>query len=142
MISVLPAADHFRRTAGGNVGIGTVSPASKLQVSGGQVAIALPSTMEPTGTTQTVDFNAGNIQTINLGSATGDVTLTFSNPVAEATYVLKVIRGANGYNLIWPGAVLWSGGTTPTITTTNGKVDIVTMLYDGSNYYSSILPNF
>ena len=108
------STDLYIAGSTGNVGIGATSPATKLQVSGGQVSIAVPSTMTPAGTTQTVDFNNGNIQTINLGSATGNVTLTLSNPVAGATYVLKVIQGANSRNIVWPEAVKWSGGTTPT----------------------------
>lgn len=40
----------------------------------------------------------------------------------------------------WPGTVKWSsGGTAPTISTTSGSVDIVTLRYDGTNYYGSIV---
>lgn len=121
----------------GNVGIGTTSPSSKLYLSGGQVAVAIPSTLTPTGTTQTVDWNSGNAQVLSLASATGTVTLTLSNSVAGATYALKVIQGATARNLSWPANVKWPGGTVPAISTTSGAVDLISLFYDGTNYLAS-----
>jgi hypothetical protein len=129
--------DNLVISAGGNVGIGTTSPSSKLYVSGGQVAVAIPSTLTPTGTTQTVDWNSGNAQVLSLASATGTVALTLSNPVAGATYALKVIQGATARNLSWPANVKWPGGTVPAISTTSGAVDLISLFYDGTNYLAS-----
>jgi hypothetical protein len=118
----------------GNVGIGTTNPTADLQVVG-QVAINIPSTMTPTGTTQTVDWNSGNVQILSLASATGNVTVTLSNPVAGATYALKVVQHATtARNIVWPAAVKWPGGTAPTITTTANSVDLITLYYDGTVY--------
>lgn len=38
----------------------------------------------------------------------------------------------------WPAGVKWAAATAPAITVTNGAVDIVTMEYDGTNYYAAI----
>jgi hypothetical protein len=34
--------------------------------------------------------------------------------------------------------VKWPGGTAPTLTTTNGKYDIFSFIYDGTNWYGFI----
>jgi len=108
----------------------------------GQMYSVLSASMEPSGTTQTVDWDSGNSQTLDLGSASGDVTLTLSNGATGATYVLKIIQGATARDLIWPASVLWPDGITPVISTTNDIVDIVSLFYDGTNYYGSIGQNF
>jgi hypothetical protein len=88
----------------------------------------------PSGTTQTVDWNNGNIQAIDLGSATGNVTLTFSNPHITA-YTLKVIQDNTApLNLIYPASVKWVGGIAPVISTGASAIDTITFIYDGTNY--------
>jgi hypothetical protein len=42
----------------------------------------------------------------------------------------------------WPATVIWSGGTAPTLTTTVGKVDIVTLVFDGTNFYGNYSLNY
>ena len=129
-------------SSAGNVGIGTAIPSSKLQVSGGAVTIAIPGTLTPAGTTQAIDFGTGNIQTLSLASATGNVTLTFSNPAAGATYILKVIQGASARDVVWPASVKWMQAMTPTITATSGAIDLITLFYDGTNYFGTAAQNF
>ena len=43
--------------------------------------------------------------------------------------------GATARNLIWPGSVLWPGGSAPTISTGNDDVDLVQFIYDGTNQF-------
>jgi hypothetical protein len=92
-------------------------------------------TLTPVGTTQTIDFNNGNIQKLNLGSASGNVTLTLSNPASGALYTIFVIQGATARTLIFPAGVLWPQGVAPILSTTNGAVDKIKLYYDGTNYY-------
>ena len=103
----------------------------------GQAYSEHQATVTPSGTTQTIDWNEGNSITIDLDSASGDVTLTLSNPAPGASYVIKVIQGATARDLIWPATVLWSGGSAPVISTTNNDVDMVSLFYDGANFYGS-----
>ena len=123
----------------GSVVIGTTSPTAKFVVTGGQVAIGMPSTLSPTGASpaQTLDWNNGNIQFIDISGATGTVSLTLNNPAIGASYVLKIKQGASSTNVSWPGTVKWPGGVTPTITTTSGAFDVISMFYDGTSYYAS-----
>lgn len=102
---------------------------------GGQLYCPVPTTMVPTGTTQTVDWNAANGQTLDLGSASGSVTLAFSNGQAGGSYVLAIIQSATARTLIWPGTVLWQGGTAVVLTTTNDAVDLVVCYFTGAAYY-------
>lgn len=77
------------------------------------------------GTAKTIDFAAGNEHYLTL---TGNVTLTFSNPVDGGRYVVNVNTGAGGFTVTWPAKVRWSGST-PVVTATAGKLDLFTFEY-------------
>ena len=127
--------------SGGNVGIGITNPAARLHVSG-QVAVVMPAANVPAATSQTVDWSSGNLQVVDLSSATGNVTLALSNPVAGGSYGIKIIQGANARSIVWPASVKWPGGVPYSVSTISGAVDFVTMFYDGSTYYASAGKNY
>lgn len=92
-----------------------------------------------TGATQTIFGGNGNIVALTMQSST---TLTFSNHVV-GTYIFQITQGGTGsYTITWPVSVLWSGGTAPTLTTTVGKTDIVTLFHDGTNFYGTYSLNY
>lgn len=75
------------------------------------------------------DWTTGSWQAITLtGNVTG--TPTFTAPSGPSRLTLKVTAGA--FTMVWPTAVKWAGGAAPTLSTSN--YDIVTLLYDGTNY--------
>lgn len=92
-------------------------------------------TLTPTGTTQTVDWTNGSIQRLSLASATGNVTLTITNPVAGVEYRLFIIQGATPRNVVWPAACLFPQDQEPILSTTSGYVDSVRLYFDGTNYF-------
>lgn len=96
---------------------------------------------EPTGTTVTCDFTLAPNQTIDLQSATGDVTVTFNIGSPRGTeYLVNVIQGSVTRNIIWPGTVSWAGGTPPTITATNDAEDLFKFrTLDGTNFFGEIV---
>jgi len=50
--------------------------------------------------------------------------------------MFKLIQDATGSRTVtWPAAVLWPGGTAPTLSTGANAVDLVALYYDGTNYY-------
>lgn len=96
-------------------------------------------TVAASGGTVNVSFANGNIADITLTAST---IFTFSNHVV-GTYILKLTQGGTGsYTVTWPATVKWSGGTAPTLTTTVGKTDIVTLFHDGTNFYGTYSLNY
>jgi hypothetical protein len=93
-------------------------------------------TLTPSGTTQTVDFDLGNTQRIDLGSATGSVTVSFSNSIAGGLYRLFLVQGVTARDIVWPASVKWPQGQVAILSTGNGDIDVVEMYYDGTNYYA------
>lgn len=98
------------------------------------LAQSTAATLTPAGTTQTVDWNSGVVQTLDLSSASGDVTLTLSNPVAGASYKLWVIQGATFRDLIFPASVKWPQGQAPILTQQTGAIDRIEFYYNGTSY--------
>jgi hypothetical protein len=96
-------------------------------------------TVAGSGGTVNIAFAAGNIVNMTLTAST---TLTFSTHVV-GTYIIKLIQGGSGsYTITWPGTVVWSGGTAPTLTTTVGKTDIITLFHDGTSFYGTYSLNY
>jgi hypothetical protein len=134
--------------ASDKVGIGTPEPTANLSVNGSIDATGLTvngqyNSTKYTGTT-TVNWNNGNVQYVQLTN--GTVSLTMANPKDGARYLLILKQPSSGAAGIisWPGTVKWPGGTAPTLTATNAKVDIVTFVYDGTNsfYYGGSNLNY
>jgi hypothetical protein len=92
------------------------------------------------GAAITVDWRAGNFQKTTLAT---NSTYTFTAPPGPAHLTLVLLQDATGGRTVtWPGTVIWSGGTAPTLTTTGNKRDIVRMYYDGTSYFASVDLNF
>ena len=101
----------------------------------------------PTGTTYDLDWNNGNIQELDLDSATDDITISYLNPPAGGgTLVLKVIQGVTARNIILPAGSKNSGGTagskTLTITATDNAEDLVIITKIGASYYFEHKQNY
>ena len=89
--------------------------------------------------TTEIDWNDGPIQKITLND---NPTLTFTNPLDGARYLLHVIQDATGSRTVtWP-TIKWIGGSAPTLTTTVNKRDIVVFVREGSDYYGAADLNF
>lgn len=82
----------------------------------------------------TFDWPQNNKQKITLTENITSLTLTAPN--GPCNLIMKITQGAGPYTITWPASVLWQGGTAPTLSTTNGAVDIVSMYFDGTNYYA------
>lgn len=106
---------------------------AKLALNWGEVQAA---TVTPSGITQTLDFALGKIQKIDLGAASGDVTLTLSNPVAGAKYKILIVQAAVPLDLIWPATLRWPQGQKLLLSQTDDALDKVELYYDGTVYWA------
>jgi hypothetical protein len=94
----------------------------------------------------TLVLTSGTVQTATLTASTA---CAFTMPTATAgkSFVLLLKQAAatgNGtatFGVSGP-PVKWGTSGTPTITATAGKMDILTFLADGTNWYGSILQGF
>jgi hypothetical protein len=96
-----------------------------------------PSSINSTSTT-TLDLSTGNVLQVVLTCTT---ILAFTNPKI-GTYIIKIKQDATGNRIINFPTIKWSDGAVPTITTTANAVDLITLIYDGVDYYGSCLQNF
>ena len=86
-----------------------------------------------------LDWDDGNVQSVTLG---GNRTFTFANPKDGGRYLIKLTQDGTGTRTItWP-TIIWRGGTAPTLTTTGGKTDLITLIYDGTSYYGDASLNY
>jgi hypothetical protein len=93
-------------------------------------------------TAVTVNWTTGGcIQTVTI---TGAATFTFTAPPGPSSLVLVLVHeaSATSYALTWPGAVKWPGGTKVANTNTSGAIDVVTCVYNGTNYLCTGSTNF
>ena len=101
--------------------------------------LTMPTAITATANT-TIDLSTGNMFTINLGITPSNFDVSNAG---VGTYLIKFVQDATGSrDVIFPAAWKWSGGIAPNLTNTAGKLDIVTLIYDGSTYYATIVSNF
>lgn len=79
--------------------------------------------------------NGGNAFINLLGTGR---TLQIQNAVAGYTYTIRIQQGSASRTITtWPTGTRWAGGTVPTLSTTSGAIDIVSLYFDGTNFYGT-----
>lgn len=91
--------------------------------------------------TLTLNCALGNVFHVSLNAAI--TTLTISNiPTTGNAFGISLAFTCDGTAraVTWPAAVKWSGGTAPTLTSTNAKVDIfvLTTWDGGTNWFAMV----
>lgn len=79
--------------------------------------------------TLTLNLENGNVFGVSLNASI--TTLTISNPSASGTacsFTLAFTADGTARTVTWGASVKWPGGVGPTLTSTNGKVDIFTFV--------------
>jgi len=120
----------------------------------GQVTVALESVVDAVelkdyketiytgGTTTgtiTPDVANGNVQSITL---TGSITFNaFNSPEAGQSMTLIVKQPSSGGPYTLTSTMKFAGGT-KTLSTAADAIDIISVVYDGTNYYASLSTNF
>jgi hypothetical protein len=97
------------------------------------------STNATSGAAATLNWNNGANQRLTL---TANCTLTFSNPVAGAKYTIELIQDVTGTRTVTFPTIKWASGSAPVLTTTAAKVDIISLYYNGTDYFGTYSLNF
>jgi hypothetical protein len=86
--------------------------------------------------TLTVDFNQGTVFNISM---TGSITsVNFVNVPASgrvASAILMFIATGTPYSISWPASVRWSNTLVPVLTTTTGKIDMISVFTPNNGTY-------
>ena len=123
-----------------NIGAATASSINATgDITAKRYKLTMPNATTASSSTS-IDLSTGNVFTINLSA--NITSLTTSN-AAVGTYLIKFVQDATGSRTVsFPAAWKWAGGVAPTLTTSASKLDIVTLVYDGTLFYATIIKNF
>jgi hypothetical protein len=88
-----------------------------------------------TGTSQTIALTSGTVQTATL---TGNCTFTMPTATAGKSFILLLKQDGTGSRTATFTDVKFNAAGAPTITATANKMDILTFVADGTNWYGSI----
>ena len=93
-------------------------------------------------TTHTISLANGTSQTATLTASTA-CTFTMPSVASGRRFVLYLRQAAvTGNGTATFTGVKWPAGAAPTITATAGRMDILTFVSDGINWYGSIVQNY
>lgn len=90
------------------------------------------------GTSQTLSLTNGTFQTCTL---TANCIFTMPHEAAGKSFQLCIHTGVGAFTASFTG-VRWPGGTAPTITAAANKIDLVSFVSDGTDWFGSIQQNF
>jgi hypothetical protein len=143
-------------TIGGTLTYGGVTLTGAVTGTGKMVLDTSPTVNNPTVTnyvesvvaigtvtsSNTIALTNGTVQTATLTASTA---CTFTMPTATAgkSFVLLLKQAAStGNGTATFTGVKWGTAGAPTITATAGKMDILTFIADGTNWYGSIAQGY
>jgi adhesin HecA-like repeat protein len=93
-------------------------------------------------TASTISLTNGTVQTATLTASTA---CTFTMPTATAgkSFILLLKQAAvTGNGTATFTGVKWSASGAPTITATAGKMDILSFVADGTNWYGNVVQGY
>ena len=81
-----------------------------------------------------IDWTISNKHSLTI-TGTGS-TINFTNPDGVCNLMLRVIQG-DGSDTVgtWDSDIKWAGSAAPTLITGSGDIDIISLYYDGTNYF-------
>lgn len=99
-----------------------------------EIVPSLNFTTTTASTNFSVDWYLGSVRKCIINA---DVTISFSNPIAGRTYILIIEQGTGGSRI--PTLTGWNfGNNPPTWSTAVGAKDVVSAVYDGTEYLAAL----
>ena len=120
------------------VGIGTSTPTHSLDVDGNirSRKLYLESVSSPSIVSSGLTLNLANSQlfTVNLNSNITTVTISNTPSTSGVAVGFSLIFTADGTarSVTWPSGIKWAGGTSPALTSTSGKIDVLSFISTNS----------
>jgi hypothetical protein len=74
--------------------------------------------------TLTLDLSGSNFFAVSLNAAITTFTISNTPSSAASSFTLEFTADGTARAVAWPSSVKWASGTTPTLTSTNGKKDV------------------
>lgn len=131
-------ANQILQANGGTSAPTWVSTVSGLTITGLKETKTAPAISSGT---LTLNCSLGNVFAVSLNA--NITTLSFTNvPASGTAFGLTLMLTADGTarTITWGSAVKWSGGTAPTLTSTNAKVDVfVLVTHDGGTTWYAMI---
>ena len=128
-------------TVGGTLGVtGATALSSTLGVTGNTTLGSYSETVVAIGTVTTANTLTLAVGTVQTATLTASTACTFTMPTATAgkSFILLLKQAATtGNGTATFTSVKWNSAGAPTITATAGKMDILTFVSDGTNWYGS-----
>lgn len=152
--------DALYNLVNGNIDNSNISPSAAIdptKVSGGAVTLTTPQTIagqktmikpilnavqnlieDAYASTITYDMSQSNLHGPTI--LTGNPVLAVSNVSAGQAFVVILQQDATGGRTVtWWSNIKWVTGTPPVLSTAANVYDIFSFIYDGTNYYGSIV---
>ena len=85
--------------------------------------------------TTVIDLSLANSIKLELDIAI--TTLTLQNPVAGTFYLLEIVQ-SGGFTITWPASIKWTNAVAPVLTVTAGRIDIISLYYNGTDYMAVV----
>lgn len=117
---------------------GNVSLAGELDMNDNTVSFTMQ-IIESSSGTAVFDWKKGNKAKITL---TENTTLDFADPTNPCAVQILFVQDTITRVVTWPSNIKWPNGAQPTISTGSGEIDIVSLLFDGTEYYGTFGQNF
>ena len=116
--------------------IGAVGTSKSLSVLTGTYQTAQAYAPSEAGTS-TLDLSKGNEHVVTMPATTQ--TLAISNGTVGQKFIVSINNVTSQGALTWFSTIKWAGGSTPTLTGTNGKRDTFGFIMTGSNTYDGFI---
>jgi hypothetical protein len=92
-----------------------------------------------TGTSQTIVLTSGTVQTATL---TGNCTFTMPTATAGKSFILLLRQDGTGSRTATFTGVKWGTAGAPTITANANRLDILSFVADGTNWYGNVTQGY